>query len=88
VRRRRARSPRGARLLGRLSAPLGRIAPIEQMGRLASLQRAGVPVFTPALPLSGMPDGAVGRCALYAGDSALRMHEIVPATVAVETLTP
>jgi NAD(P)H-dependent flavin oxidoreductase YrpB (nitropropane dioxygenase family) len=82
------RGPLAARLLGRLSAPVGRLAPMEQMGRLASVQRVGVPVFSPALPLQGMPDASTDRCALYAGDSALRMHDVVPARRAVEQLAP
>jgi nitronate monooxygenase len=82
------RGPLVARLAGRCSAQLGRVAPMEQMGRLAAMQRVGVPIFTPALPLAGMPDEAVDRCALYAGESALRMRDLISAAEAVERLTP
>ncbi|HEY7951699.1 MAG TPA: nitronate monooxygenase [Solirubrobacteraceae bacterium] len=78
--------PVGARVAGRLSAPLGRITPLEAMGRLAALQRPGVPLFTPALPLAGMPADIIERSALYAGESARRLHEIVPAAQALSLL--
>jgi NAD(P)H-dependent flavin oxidoreductase YrpB (nitropropane dioxygenase family) len=77
-----------ARLLGRLSAPVGRIAPMEQMGRLAAMQRVGLPIFSPALPLAGMPAAAVDRCALYAGETVGRIHELVPAVAALDSLSP
>lgn len=86
-----ARDERGAlvaRLAGRLSAPLGRVAPMERMGSLASLQRVGVPLFTPALPLAGMSEEAIERRALYAGESALRIDDLITAAAAVERLTP
>lgn len=82
-----ARGPGPVRLLGRLSAPLGRFVPIERMGAVAARQRPGVPIFTPALPLAGMPDAAVDRMALYAGDTALRIEDVVPAAVALERLS-
>jgi len=85
---RQPRGPRAARWAARLSAPLGQAVPIEQLGRLAAMQRVGVPVFSPALPLRGMPGEAVDRCALYAGESAVRMHDLVPASLALERLTP
>jgi NAD(P)H-dependent flavin oxidoreductase YrpB (nitropropane dioxygenase family) len=86
-----ARDERGpvlARFAGWMGAPAGRIAPMEQMSRLAAMQRVGVPIFTPALPLSGTPAEALDRCALYAGETALRIDEVVPAALAVERLAP
>jgi NAD(P)H-dependent flavin oxidoreductase YrpB (nitropropane dioxygenase family) len=82
------RGPWPTRLLGRIGAPVGRIVPMEQMGRLAALQRVGVPVFSPALPLAGMPDAMIDRCALYAGETAARIGEIVPAATALDALHP
>jgi NAD(P)H-dependent flavin oxidoreductase YrpB (nitropropane dioxygenase family) len=82
------RGPRAARFVGWLSAPAGRIAPMEQMSGLAAMQRVGVPIFTPALPLAGTPAEALDRCALYAGETAVRMDEVVPAALAVERLAP
>jgi hypothetical protein len=58
------------------------------MGRLAALQRPGIPLFSPALPLDGMPAAAVDRCALYAGETARRLHDVLPAAEAVERLAP
>lgn len=80
------RGPRSARMLGQLSAPVGRVVPIERLGRLASMQRVGFPLFSPALPLAGMPDRTVDCCALYAGDSALRIRDVVSAAAAVAEL--
>jgi nitronate monooxygenase len=77
-----------ARMAGRLSAPIGRLAPLEAMGGLVALQRAGLPFFSPALPLASMPAGTVERSALYAGETARRLHDIVPAARAVERLAP
>lgn len=77
-----------ARMTGRLSAPLGRIAPLDAMGRLMALQRPGLPFFTPALPLMGMSPDTVERSALYAGESARRLHDIVTAEQAVARLAP
>jgi hypothetical protein len=76
------------RAAGRLSAPLGRVTPLDAMGRLAALQRPHLPFFSPALPLAGMPSAAVDRCALYAGETARRLHDVVPAARAVELLAP
>jgi nitronate monooxygenase len=75
-----------ARVIGQLSAPLGRIMPLGALGTVAMRQRAGLPFFTPALPLAGMPESAVDSTALYAGESASRLHEVVPAAQAVALL--
>jgi nitronate monooxygenase len=83
-----ARGPRLVRIAARASAPLGRLAPMQSMGRLAALQRASRPIFTPALPLAGMPVEAIDSCALYAGDSAQRIDHILPAAQAVASLAP
>ena len=80
------RGPAVVRLANRASAPLGRLTPLGAMGRLAALQRTAVPLFSPALPLAGMPDDAVDRCALYAGETARRIHDVIPAAQAVERL--
>lgn len=80
--------PPVVRMTGRLSAPLGRIAPLDAMARLTALQRPGLPFFTPALALAGMSADAVERTALYAGESALRLHDILAAGQAVARLAP
>jgi hypothetical protein len=58
------------------------------MGRLVALQRPGLPFFTPALPLAGMPENTVDRAALYAGETTRRLHDVIPAAQAVARLTP
>ena len=41
--------------------------PLDAMGRLMALQRPGLPLFTPALPLSGMPTDTIERTDLLGG---------------------
>jgi NAD(P)H-dependent flavin oxidoreductase YrpB (nitropropane dioxygenase family) len=77
-----------ARVMGRISAPLGRLTPLDAMGRLMTLQRPGLPLFTPALPLSGMPPHTIERSALYAGETVSRLHDVIPAAEAVARLAP
>jgi nitronate monooxygenase len=57
-------------------------------GALMRLQSPGRPLFTPLAPLDGMPDSWVDRAALYAGETALRISEIISAEQAVKSLTP
>ncbi len=83
-----ARGPLPTRLLGRLGAPVGRVVSMEQMGRIAALQRVGLPLFTPALPLAGMAEGVVDRCALYAGETATGISDVLPAAAALDSLAP
>jgi NAD(P)H-dependent flavin oxidoreductase YrpB (nitropropane dioxygenase family) len=77
-----------ARVTGRISAPLGRLTPLDAMGRLVALQRPGLPFFTPALPLSGMSPDTIERSALYAGETVRRLHDVIPAAEAVRRLAP
>jgi NAD(P)H-dependent flavin oxidoreductase YrpB (nitropropane dioxygenase family) len=80
--------PAVARVAGRLSAPLGRLTPLDAMGTLATLQRPGVPFFTPGLPLAGMPTRMIDSCALYAGQTAVHFNDTITAAQAVERLAP
>jgi hypothetical protein len=57
------------------------------MRALAVRQRPGVPLFSPSLPLEGMPDRTVDSTALYAGESVGRLHDVIPAAQAVDELT-
>jgi nitronate monooxygenase len=57
-------------------------------GALMRAQSPSLPMFTPLAPLAGMPDSSVDRGALYAGDSALRITEILSARDAVDALAP
>jgi nitronate monooxygenase len=80
--------PRLGRVASQLSAPLGRLTPIGAMRRLVALQQAGLPLFSPALPLDGMATSTVDCCALYAGETVRRLHDVTSAREAVEQLTP
>jgi NAD(P)H-dependent flavin oxidoreductase YrpB (nitropropane dioxygenase family) len=79
--------PSPVRIAGRLSAPLGRLVPLAAMRALAVRQRPGIPLFSPSLPLAGMPDRTVESTALYAGETVGRLHDVIPAAQAVEQLT-
>jgi hypothetical protein len=57
-------------------------------GALVRVQSPALPVFTPLAPLNGMPNSSVDSGALYAGDTALRIGEIVSADQAVKDLAP
>ncbi|HEX5225682.1 MAG TPA: nitronate monooxygenase [Solirubrobacteraceae bacterium] len=72
----------------RLSAPLGRLTPLRAMSGLAALQRPALPLFTPAVPLAGMPEASVDRCALYAGETVTRLGDVLSAASALEQLAP
>jgi NAD(P)H-dependent flavin oxidoreductase YrpB (nitropropane dioxygenase family) len=73
-------------LAGRLSGPLGRAVPLAALGALGARQRPGVPLFSPSLPVAGMPDPSVDRTALYAGETVARLNEVIPAARAVDQL--
>jgi len=57
-------------------------------GSLIRVQSSRLPLFTPLAPLKGMPDSSVNTAALYAGDTALRIGELVSARQAVNDLAP
>jgi nitronate monooxygenase len=57
-------------------------------GPLIRLQSPRLPVFTPLAPLTGMPDSSVDTGALYAGETALRISEVISAQQAVNDLAP
>lgn len=80
--------PRWVRRIGELSAPLGGALPLGMLGTTLPLQRASLPLFTPALPLAGMPERTVAVGALYAGETIHRLHDIIPAAEAVARLAP
>jgi NAD(P)H-dependent flavin oxidoreductase YrpB (nitropropane dioxygenase family) len=79
--------PAPVRFAGRLSAPLGRLVPLAVMGALAVRQRPGLPLFSPSLPLAGMPDRTVEVTALYAGETVGRLHDVISAAQVVDQLT-
>lgn len=80
--------PNWVRRAVRLSAPLGRALPLSMLGGVLALQRPGLPLFTPAPPLAGMPTVSVDRAALYAGETTRRLHDVVPAAEALRRLVP
>jgi nitronate monooxygenase len=80
--------PAWLRHVQRASSPLARILPLRASGAMASLQRARMPLFGPALPLAGMPDSLVETTALYAGETARTIDDVIPASDAVARLSP
>jgi NAD(P)H-dependent flavin oxidoreductase YrpB (nitropropane dioxygenase family) len=79
--------PSWLRQIERASAPLGRILPLRAGTSMTSLQRPGMPLFGPALPLAGMPESALDRTALYAGETVRKIDDVIPAREAVARLT-
>ncbi|PPJ35805.1 nitronate monooxygenase [Nocardia nova] len=73
-------------LINASSGPMARLTPERLNGAVLRLQRPWLPLFSPIAPLEGEPAAWVDRAALYAGDSALRMNEVIPAKQAVAEL--
>lgn len=80
--------PAWVRGVARMSGPVGRVLPLTALGAAVTAQRPSVPLFTPALPLAGMPADLVDRSALYAGDTLQRIDAVLPAAEAVAALVP
>jgi NAD(P)H-dependent flavin oxidoreductase YrpB (nitropropane dioxygenase family) len=57
-------------------------------GALMRLQSPDRPLFTPLVPVAGVPDSWLEGAALYAGETALRIGEVTSAAQAVADLTP
>lgn len=81
-------SPRWVQRVGRMTAPLGRALPMAALSATSGLQRPGLPLFSPGLPLAGMPGASVDHSALYAGETLHRIDGVLPAAEAVAELTP
>jgi hypothetical protein len=70
------------------SSVLARLGPEDADDRaILRLQRPSLPVFTPAAPTKDVPDHWIERSALYGGDSALRMHSVLSAAEALNSLS-
>lgn len=80
------RGPRAVVALTSLTRGLHRL-PLRSAETMSALQRAWIPLFGPALPLVGMPDSRLDSSALYAGETALRIDDIIPAAEAVARLS-
>lgn len=80
--------PGWLRALGRASAVVGRTLPLGALDPLTTHQRVAVPLFSPGLPLAGMPADSVDSTALYAGETLHRIDAVVPAGEAVAQLVP
>lgn len=74
------------RLINAASGALARVVPDRATAAIPRYQRSWFPVLAPAPPLAGMPDSAVEAGPLYAGESALRMTQIISARHAVDEL--
>lgn len=73
--------------LNTASRPMGVLGYFDA-GALMRLQSPALPFFTPLAPVAGVPDSWLDSAALYAGDTALRIDELIPAEQAVADLTP
>jgi NAD(P)H-dependent flavin oxidoreductase YrpB (nitropropane dioxygenase family) len=84
-----ARDPRGPawlRAMHRATAPLARVAPMDDSAHLARAQRPAVPIFSPKGPLEGEPDAVVESSALYAGRCVRDIDTVLPAEQIVREL--
>lgn len=82
----RTAGPRAVLALNRLTAPLLRRLPPSVAERTLGAQRVSVPFCGPVSILSGMDERLVDVTPLYAGVSAARIGEIIPAGQAVREL--
>jgi len=75
-------------ILNARSSFLARVGPQDaDDGAILRLQRPSLPVFTPAAPTRDVPAPWIERSALYGGDSALRMHSVLSAAEALDSLS-
>jgi len=79
------RGPRAVRALNALSAPLSRL-PMSMANAMAQTQRPAIPILSPSAPLTGMPESMVDASPLYAGETALRIDDLVGAAQVVQRL--
>jgi nitronate monooxygenase len=68
--------------------PLARRAPLSAADTMKRMQRAGLPLFSPAALLRGEDERALEWTPLYAGAGVARLRDVVPAAEAVRRLTP
>jgi NAD(P)H-dependent flavin oxidoreductase YrpB (nitropropane dioxygenase family) len=82
------RGPGWVRALHAATAPALSRLPMSLQGRVAPLQRAGLPFFGPFGPTADLPAALVDAAALYAGACVARITDILPAADVVRELTP
>jgi nitronate monooxygenase len=75
------------RLINARSGVLAKL-PNRAITPVLRTQTPRLPVFSPAVPMAGMPDSVVDRMALYAGETVLRLTSVISAGKAVAELTP
>jgi NAD(P)H-dependent flavin oxidoreductase YrpB (nitropropane dioxygenase family) len=84
------RPPFWLRAANRAATPLVAHGPVSSqfrlLGRLASTQRAGFPMLSPAAPVAGGPGTLLEAGPLYAGESVSRIDDIRPAGEVVRAL--
>lgn len=75
------------RIINARSGVLAKL-PNRAIAPVLRTQTPRLPVFSPAVPMAGMPDSVVDRMALYAGETVLRLTSVISAKEAVAELTP
>jgi nitronate monooxygenase len=86
-----AGDPRGPtlnRALNRLSAPGARYMPTAIQARIARSQRPASRLLSPQGPTDDGPTNLLDAGPLYAGDTVIRISEVLPAAEIVRHLTP
>jgi nitronate monooxygenase len=84
------RGPGWLRAINRAAAPIVATGPtsnqFRMVGRIAALQRPGVPLFSPSGAVVGGPTNLIDGGPLYAGESVARIADIRPARELVREL--
>ena len=83
--RRNPRGPRALLALHAMSTPLQRLPPALLRATI-KIQHPALPLFGPAAVVAGTPERLLDAGALYAGETALRVHSVVTAREAVAVL--
>lgn len=80
--------PKRVLALNKALAPLLRRLPPSASAATIAHQSVAMPLYGPASILRGMDERLVDVTPLYAGESAKRIHDVVPAAEAVRALSP
>lgn len=80
--------PQRVLALNRALAPVLRRLPPSASAATIARQSVALPLYGPASILSGMEERLVDVTPLYAGETAKRIHDVMPAAEAVRALSP
>lgn len=82
------RGPAWVRAANRLTGPLAARTPEGVQDRLVRMQRASLPLLSPAAVTRDLPSRLLDVTPLYAGETVARIHDVRPAAEVVAELSP